>query len=565
MSDPSETTLISMEEPSNELSNEPSNEPSKDLETASSPKDVQNYHSVPESGNAEGVGLKNEMVPLEQDLVPTATKPMTSFLDAGHRKTLVQACYLGVGAIFGTLLRMVLAQKFGEGCKNPGTIGWLAASEPLCVTASGETSQQGDIIFADLPANLLGCFIMGLMQDGKALDLAVHAPIAWLSPRNAFQGWDVFHLAIKTGFCGSLTTFSSWNSEMVVMLVGEGATQMQSQVWKALFGYIIGLETALGSFVFGRTVACWLHRWRNPVLREEAYAIKVREVQGVYINHALPEFERRFLPDLPMSTGVNDVEFPALPCLERWRDSTKEARRIDTGPLESLNQIENSVFVENEPITQEMEDNARKRSWDIDALKEYVSMRAVQLQTPPTFSPAGVRREASEDTFLWYKLPYAASLLGLIFVMLAVLLVTQDAETAVDITNRTMVYVLFFSTPGVLLRWKLGGLLNGKLRVDRLSWLPAGTLSANVMGAIVSICMIATEYNLSAYGGFWTIGTLRAIKIGFCGCLTTVSTFIAEVHGMTKVKQDRAYKYILITLSTSALLSMVLFSIIVYV
>lgn len=66
-----------------------------------------------------------------------------------------------------------MAQLFGEECKNPGSVGWLKASAPLCVTRDGVTVQEGGIIFADLPANLLGCFILGLLQDGLTLGLAI--------------------------------------------------------------------------------------------------------------------------------------------------------------------------------------------------------------------------------------------------------------------------------------------------------------------------------------------------------------------------------------------------------
>jgi fluoride ion exporter CrcB/FEX len=532
------------------------------------------YHSLPESGDAKGVGLttcKDVVVaPLEQEgHVPPEKNTFSSwrsYFNADRRKTLVQMCYLGIAAIFGTLLRMILAQLFGEECANPGTVGWLAASSPLCVTAAGETSQQGGIVFADLPANLLGSFIMGLLQDGKSLGLAVDAPIAWLSPTHAFQSHDIFHLAIKTGFCGSLTTFSSWNSEMVVMMVGEGATHMPSQVWKAMFGYIIGLETALGSYAFGRVVAWWLHSARNPLLAEESKAMKVRESHGVYIHKALPEFERRYLPDLPMAV-VNEVDLPNLEALKRWRASTKEARRVESGWLETLKEIETAVFIEQRPILPETEEVARKQNWDIDGLQEWVNNRPIVLQGKIAESPSGVLKPLSEgDDFRWFTLPYAGSIVAVIFGILITLLIVLDVETAYEITDRTMVYVLFFSAPGALLRWKLSG-LNGKLPVDRWSWLPAGTLLANVLGACVSISMIAVEYQaeLSNYNGFWIIATVRAIKVGFSGCLTTVSTFVSEVHGMTQLKQDRGYKYILITLAASSLLSMLLFCVIVYI
>jgi fluoride ion exporter CrcB/FEX len=98
----------------------------------------------------------------------------------------------------------------------------LAASAPLCVTADGVSTSNiaGGVIFADLPANLFGSFIMGLFQNGVVLDLAVPMAIAWLPPQHAFQEMKIIHKAITTGYCGSVTTFSGWNSAMVVQIFG---------------------------------------------------------------------------------------------------------------------------------------------------------------------------------------------------------------------------------------------------------------------------------------------------------------------------------------------------------
>lgn len=43
----------------------------------------------------------------------------------------VTACYISLAAIAGSLLRVVMAQLFGEACANPGTVGWLSAGAPL--------------------------------------------------------------------------------------------------------------------------------------------------------------------------------------------------------------------------------------------------------------------------------------------------------------------------------------------------------------------------------------------------------------------------------------------------
>ena len=64
------------------------------------------------------------------------------------KRAVVTVICMSTFAILGVILRIFIAQLFGEECKNPGTVGWLKASQPLCVTASGEASLEGGIIFA---------------------------------------------------------------------------------------------------------------------------------------------------------------------------------------------------------------------------------------------------------------------------------------------------------------------------------------------------------------------------------------------------------------------------------
>lgn len=69
---------------------------------------------------------------------------------------IVTVMWISIAAICGTFTRIVLAQLFGEECANPGTVGWLAAGSPLCVTAGGEADQQGGIVYAvraKMPSN----------------------------------------------------------------------------------------------------------------------------------------------------------------------------------------------------------------------------------------------------------------------------------------------------------------------------------------------------------------------------------------------------------------------------
>ena len=391
---------------------------------------------------------------------------------------------------------------------------------------------------------------MGMMQPGSVLDLPSDIAIAWVAPSNFFQGWDIIHTAIKTGFCGSLTTFSSWNSEMVVMMFGTGDISKTSQVVSALLGYIIGVETALGSYVFGKVIATFIYRWRNPGNAHEADASLERVKEGVYINHSLPEFERRYLPNIEMDhMDLMEHTMHGVAYLERWRRSTQEARHVNHELLSRLCEIENAMLVKEQPFSAEAEDVAQNAGWDLEALAEWVKLNPRTVPEPPTKS-------------ILFTIPVSTILFTALALPLALGLIFVNDQEAYSVTYRTMMYSGLLAPFGVLVRWNLSA-LNGKLSRD-LSWIPVGTLIANVTGSVISITMIALELRMAA-DGFWTVGTMRAIKVGFCGCLTTVSSFVSEVNAlMKKPDQYQAYLYIVMSLLTSALVSSAVYAWIVY-
>jgi len=490
---------------------------------------------------------------------------------------MVQACYISIAAIAGSLLRMVIAQLFGEACKNPDTVGWLSAAAPLCVTADGTTTQQGGIVFADLPSNLLGSFLMGLFQDSTVLGLAVPMSVAWLGPYHSFQSAAILHTAFKTGFCGSLTTFSSWNAEMVVMLFGTDRSR-HSQIWSAFFGYVIGMETSLGSFACGCSLARRLHRIVNPLLAAEKDARREKIAQGVYLNPDLPDFERRFLPDLKMENMDGTAELYPMDRMDqlvRWRESTKEVRRVGNPLLPALIEVENALLVLHRRIPPEAESIARAEGWEVDSLIEYVSNKERDFGHLPSVASStslgGVAHLETNTEPRYLMLPVAAGLLFGVLLLLVLGLIVINDQTATALTNRTMVYGMIFAPTGALLRWKLSGLNgNATFLPPELQWLPAGTLSANFFGSAISIIAVALEYRLDTgynnmdVSNFWITGTIRAFKVGFAGCLTTVSTFVAEVSGFMHGQTDHAYPYILITLASSCVISCCLYGIIVF-
>lgn len=82
---------------------------------------------------------------------------------------------------------------------------------------------------------------------------------------------------------------------------------------------------------------------------------------------------------------------------------------------------------------------------------------------------------------------------------------------------------------GALLRWWLGMRLNAQFPV-----IPPGTLAANLIGGYVVGVAVAFFATYPALAPEWRLFVIT----GFCGGLTTFSTFSAEV--VTLIQQGRA-------------------------
>ncbi|KAL4605294.1 hypothetical protein ACB092_09G018800 [Castanea dentata] len=118
----------------------------------------------------------------------------------------------------------------------------------------------------------------------------------------------------------------------------------------------------------------------------------------------------------------------------------------------------------------------------------------------------------------------------------------------------------FVGPPGVWIRWFLAR-LNGRGlgRAGLFKWVPFGTLAANVSAA----CIMAALSTVKKAVNSQTCDTVvLGIQLGFLGCLSTVSTFIAEFNAMRQSERPwRAYAYALITICISFGLGILIYSV----
>lgn len=94
-------------------------------------------------------------------------------------------------------------------------------------------------------------------------------------------------------------------------------------------------------------------------------------------------------------------------------------------------------------------------------------------------------------------------------------------------------FALVFAPLGCLGRFYASIYLNG-----RIASFPVGTFTVNILGtAILGMCFDLQHVPL---GGLVGCQVLQGIEDGFCGCLTTISTWVAE---LSSLRRRNAYRY----------------------
>ena len=141
----------------------------------------------------------------------------------------------------------------------------------------------------------------------------------------------------------------------------------------------------------------------------------------------------------------------------------------------------------------------------------------------------------------------------LVWMGLAVAFVLGDVLNGVAF-DRRMWMVVILAPLGALVRWKLSELN------DR-SWLPRGTLIANLVASVLSACIESLDSRLVSsdhIDATWTLQLLLAADAGFAGCLSTVSTLIKEMFEQDTPR--RAHVYCFGTIVSAMLLGLAVYS-----
>jgi CrcB protein len=140
---------------------------------------------------------------------------------------------------------------------------------------------------------------------------------------------------------------------------------------------------------------------------------------------------------------------------------------------------------------------------------------------------------------------------GLTIIAIAIYTATLPAYFLLPASYRHQATAaLLFSYPGTLTRYILSVHLN-----PRLDSVPLGTLTANTLGTAVLGALHVLQNKSHAVSPV-ACGLLQGLADGYCGCLTTVSTFASEVLAL---EQRRRWFYIFVSFALAqAILTVIL-------
>ena len=460
--------------------------------------------------------------------------------------------WLAAGSPFpaASLLRLTAALKPGTG---PGT-AWetLLTFAVISIGAylgsfirvgfqyyRGTASQ---VVFTVMYAQILGCFIMGCMSEFQQ-PLMAGARLHRL-----------LYVFVATGLCGSITTFSTWQFEANKLFVLQADTTWGNvglsynggrlldylvQLWVGVVLPLAALNA--GQHLVQAVGACRVER------RERKAAAAITAAAATTTGGGVPS---------PTIVGNPLAKFASL-------GGGGGAHRSSSASLPLLQQLGSALGVggRSTPLAGSTSGGSSGDGGDLE-LKEELEMATRMAGGPPSSSlssPGGGSTVPGGEGGGAPPPPRVAARCGVVDVAdPATATLIELGVLAFWAVSTILVVALPVVTGWVFLAFTAGLGCVGAYARFRLaplnkalpSWwwgrgvwaklgladgaFPWGTFIANMVGTwVLALVMALAKFSVS-YHDHLSLAVLYGMATGFCGCLTTMSTFVLELHRLPR-------------------------------
>ncbi|KAI3642072.1 hypothetical protein MP228_011627 [Amoeboaphelidium protococcarum] len=182
-------------------------------------------------------------------------------------------------------------------------------------------------------------------------------------------------------------------------------------------------------------------------------------------------------------------------------------------------------------VSQQLQQQQQHQNNSHDQVKLIeMNERNTDIEDPEIQSTDASLRSGHSNDNAPLKLAFIVGIISVLYVsfILMFILLSPQLQNAVGSSlwlYRWMIAIIS-GPPGTILRWQLS-----RLNVNTIDkwWSALGTLCANTLGtavlAVLEVILRLKPYSLDAISTTIIIG----LQLGFCGCLTTLSTFIHEL------------------------------------
>ncbi|KAG0364623.1 CrcB-like protein-domain-containing protein [Gamsiella multidivaricata] len=298
---------------------------------------------------------------------------------------------------------------------------------------------SGQQVFALAWPQFIGCVLMGLFVTTRAW-----IEEGFVKDRSRRKGHWIgafIYVALSSGLCGSITTFSSWSLGVFVELINP--SKIQRHVLQNILSGISELIVTLAVSMSGLQMGAHLGQAVLQHIRTEA----------------------------PPAASVPSTTTPSQ---DTQATATKDEAQLKRAPTQTLDPIR--------PL-------------------------------PPTHWTVLDAVIVSSAIIIW---------IGMI---LAAIFTPEGSQSS----WRHVVLAICFAPPGAILRWYLSRLN------PRMKKFPLGTFAANIGGSMFLAVIVCLQHSPVAGGkSALACQVLSGLQDGFCGCLTTISTFVLELKTLPR-------------------------------